>query len=233
MTAGADASALLRTLLAIHAARWVLARAVGDDGQRPGLYESAKLALLNTLPDTAARPIDYAKLAAICKEAWALVEVSDDSPEKRLLKEPDPVRRLELAVVWREQLAPRRFAELVGDGVGSCHEPLRRALALAVYLAVCSWPELPASCVEMLAQEILPVFDPGEKTTSVSMHDAAYARVVGAITSATDNAGGPGGDFRRHRDNLLNSFLPDGYQTEAEISAVAAYFKKLWGDFGL
>lgn len=229
------ATMLLRTLLAIHAARCVLVRTAGDGGPRPGLFASATLALVNTLPDTAARPIDYAKLAAICKEAWALADVSDDSHEKRLLKEPDPARRLELAVVMREQLAPRRFAELAGDGIGSCREPLRRALALAVYLAVCSWVELPASCVEMLAEEIQPVFEPGEKTTAVSMHDAAYARIVGAITSTPDDNASvaDSSDFRRHRDNLLNSFLPDGYQTEADITAVAAYFQKLWGDFGL
>jgi MoxR-like ATPase len=226
------ATMLLRTLLAIHAARCVLTCTTGAAGEQdPEWFASAKLALLNSLPDAAARPLDYAKLAAIAKEAWTLAGVADASPEKRLLKEPDLARRLELAVVLRERLRPLRFAELVGDGLGRRREPLRRALALAVYLAVCSWPELPASCVEMLAQEIHPVFDAGETTSTVSMHDAAYARLVAAISSA-DNAD-ESADFRRHRDNLLNSFLPDGYQTKDEITELATYFKKLWEDFGL
>ena len=47
------ATMLLRSVIAVHAARQVLARAAGE--AEPDLYESARLALLNTLPDRARR----------------------------------------------------------------------------------------------------------------------------------------------------------------------------------
>lgn len=86
------ATMLMRCAIVVHAAREVLSKLTAGDA--PELYDSARLALLNTLPDRARRRLNAAELTAICKSAWELSMCDEADPLVQFMKINDPVLRL-------------------------------------------------------------------------------------------------------------------------------------------
>lgn len=128
------ATMLLRCVIAVHAARDVLAKRTG--GEAPQLYDSALLALLNTLPDRARRTLNAAELTALCKAAWDISFLDEDDPFVQLMKIDDPVLRLRRMVARRIAVPPDRAAVVIGEGVARAQPHLRRGLALATYFGI-------------------------------------------------------------------------------------------------
>ena len=236
--AGLDASTrratmLQRGLLAVHAARIVLARRAGDP--TPDFYASALLALRCGLPDRARRPLQESRLAALCRQAWDLSQVPSGGAEWEVLRESDPRKRLERAVVRQAELPAEKLAALVCDGIAATPMPRRRALALATYFALRNRIDLPASAMETLATEIAPVFETGEKEETVSTAKAGLFRMVESRRAAMkwEHPEPTAADFLHHHDNLLQSLLPDGVRTKDEVIAVSSQFEALWRKFAL
>jgi MoxR-like ATPase len=89
---GRRAGLIYRNILAVHAVREVAA-------EDAAIADSVWLAVLHSQPFAAAgRACDLTKLLAVHKEAWRLAEARPDDVLVRILAEPDPLRRVQLAV---------------------------------------------------------------------------------------------------------------------------------------
>lgn len=226
------ATMLLRSVIAVHAARQVLAHAAGEETELD-LYESARLALLNTLPDRARRRLNIAELTAICKTVWELVALDASDPLVHLMRITNPVLRLRTLVAKRLAVPPDRVAVVIGEGVASAKPHLRRGLALATYFAIRERSDVPATTIELLAEEIRDALDAQDGNFMVPITNAKVARVVGARITDVNQRFGAESEFAQYHSNLLNSYLPDGFANERDVKAASAEFESLWKEFGL
>ena len=240
------ATMLMRCVIAVHAAREVLsvhggrgATALpGDDRARTpcapiDLYASARLALLNTLPDRARRRLNAAELTAICKTAWELSMRDESDPLVKLMKIDDPVLRLRKMVAEHLAVAPDRAAAVIGEGVAKAKPHLRRGLALATYLGIRERADIPASTVELLAHEIKDVFAACDRTCTVTPDKSAVARAAGARVADANRRFGAESEFAQYHSNLLNSCLLEVFTAAREANEASREFEELWKEFRL
>ena len=132
-------------------------------------------------------------------------------------------------------LPAKDCAAIVCEGVAAAKEPLRRGLALASFLALRDRQNLPASAVEILAREIEPAITPSKREERVPLKQGRMAGDVSAIrfAMAKDPFAIAHPDFLRCHDDLLNSFLPDGYASSEEAAELSRNFLRLWRLFDL
>ena len=225
------ATMLLRCAIAVHAARQVLARETGSD--EPELYDSVRLALLNTLPDRARRRLNAAEITAICKTAWEISALDESDPLVQLMQVADPVSRLKAMVSKKFAVPPDRAAIVIGEGVAAAKPHLRRGLALATYLGIRERADIPASTVELLANEIHRAIDAHENTHMVTPDKSKIARAVGARVADANQRFGAESEFAQYHSNLLNSLLPDDFANIHAVKEASADFESLWKEFGL
>ena len=225
------ATMILRAVIAVHAAREVLARHAGEEA--PDLYASALMAVLNALPDRAHRQIDTAKVTAVCKTVWEICSLSDNPPLMRLMAISNPVERLRLLLSERLSIPPDRVAAIVGEGVASVKKNLRRGFALATYLALRDNADIPATTIELLAEEIRPAIEPMNETVKVTMSRSKIGRMVALLSERAAREYGPDSELAQYHANLLNSRLPDGFSNSEQVEEASADFIGLWKEFGL
>ena len=226
------ATMLLRCSIAVHAARQVLARRTGSDD--PQLYDSVRLALLNTLPDRARRRLNAAELTAICKMAWDISALDESDPLVQLMQVSDPVLRLKTMVSKELAVPSDRVAVVIGEGVAAAKPHLRRGLALATYLAVRERSDIPATTMELLAHEVQSAIDACTDTNIMVAPDKSkLARAVGARVADASSRFGADSEFAQYHSNLLNSYLPDGFANANAVKEASADFESLWKEFGL
>ena len=241
------ATMLMRCVIAVHAAREVLAAhggrgatALPGDGRARtpcapiDLYGSARLALLNTLPDRARRRLNVAELTAICKSAWELSMRDESDPLVQLMKIDDPILRLRKMVAERLAVSPDRAAVIIGEGIAKAKPHLRRGLALATYLGIRERANIPATTIELLADEIRDIISGDEDfTMSVTPDGAKIARAAGARIADANKRFGADSEFAQYHSNLLNSQLLDGFNDVRSVNEASADFENLWKEFGL
>ena len=217
------ATMLMRCAIAVHAAREVLSKLTAGDA--PELYDSARLA--------ARRRLNAAELTAICKSAWELSMRDEADPLVQLMKINDPVLRLRKMVAERLVVPPDRAAVIIGEGVAKAKPHLRRGLALATYLGIRERADIPASTVELLANEIRRAIDVHENTCVVTPDKSKIARAVGARVADANRRFGGESEFAQYHSNLLNSHLPDDFTNIRAVNEASADFESLWKEFGL
>ena len=225
------ATMMLRAVIAVHAAREVLGRHAGEEA--PDLYASALMAVLNALPDRAHRQIDTAKVTAVCKTVWEICSLSDNPPLMRLMAISNPVERLRLLLSERLHVPPDRVAAIVGEGVAGVKKNLRRGFALATYLALRDNADIPATTIELLAEEIRPAIEPMNETVKVTMAKSKIGRMVALLSERAAREYGPDSELAQYHANLLNSRLPDGFSNSEQVEEASADFIGLWKEFGL
>ncbi len=224
---------LLRSILAVQAARTVLAEFSGV--ARPDWEDAAWLAFRHGLPGLAQGiPIQEAALYASHRQAWRLCALEANDPWKQLLAVADPAKRLALACRLGEKLANVDFASLVSDALAS--QPvraLRTTLALVVYLRLRLARDLPGIAVEMLAGDLRRVLAHGTKKFMVHGSQLAACREVASICgSFTGDSTHAHYERDAHCRNLLNGLLPDGFE-DVKPEAVHKKFNVWWKQFGL
>lgn len=225
------ATMLLRCAIAVHAAREVLAQQTNDE--TPQLYDSALLALLNTLPDRARRKVSAAELTAICKSAWDLSLLDEDDPLTQLMKINDPVKRLRCMVSNELTFPPDRTAVIIGEGIAKAKPHLRRGLALATFLALREHADIPATTIELLAKEIQPAIEVCDSTEMVMPNKTKIARAIGARIADINQRFGANSELAQYHSNLLNSYLPDGFSDPNAVNETSNDFTTLLKEFGL
>lgn len=218
---------LLRSILAVQAARTVLAEAAGRP--RPGWEDAAWLALRHGLPGIAhGVKTNQAALLAAHRQAWQLCGLDASDPWRQILAIPDPVDRLVLATRLGDAVDSADFTNLLttafADQVDKAN---RRALALVVYLAVREKRDIPAIAVETLATEARHALEPSRATHQVHGAQLTACRGTAAVCATLT-----GSTRDRHCRNLLQSLLPDGFKgtTPADLRE---RFNILWEKFDL
>ncbi len=226
------ATILMRSTIAVHAAREVLSKRTGIDA--PELYASAHLTLLNTLPDRTWRRLNTAELTAICKSAWELSVRDEADPLVQLMKIHDPVLRLRKMVAERLIVSSDRAAVIIGEGIAKAKSYLRRGLALATYISIREWTNIPATTIELLANEIRDVLSGDiDRVISVPPTGAKIARTVGARIADVNNRFGADSELAQYHSNLLNSYLLKGFDDVCSVDEASTEFESLWKEFGL
>ena len=120
---------LFRSFAAVHAARLAL-------GETPCLLEdSAWLAVRTGLPQSAETPPpSLATLLGLHRQAWEIASTAQDSPWRKVLEEPDPLRRVKLAHALG--LPDADVARLVTRALAEQpHDAARVAAATTMFLA--------------------------------------------------------------------------------------------------
>lgn len=149
---GRRAALLLRNIAAVHAAR--LAQ---DLNAERG--DSAYVALRHSLPQPASGvTVDGLKVLACHREAWRLAGVPADDPLRRILSEPDPLKRA-LRAARLGTLNSRDFSTLVADGLAGLQPGGRHALAAELFESGAAGRLVAAvaeQCGELYAQACTP-----------------------------------------------------------------------------
>ena len=185
----------------VHAARIVL-----HEGQPSGgIEQSAELGLRHGLPHTASEvPPSVAVVVAAHRQAWKLASLARDDPRRRILAEPDRVRRVKLGVdfgVDEPELAQLVTQALEAtDGEGS-----RVGIATAMFLALRDEHTLRPSAWGTLTNLAATTLTPREQ-----VHQVAPGRLLEVWREISSHLSALG-DGRR--DRLMRGFLLGGFPT--------------------
>ncbi len=95
-------------------------------------------------------------------------------------------------------MPPDRAAVIIGEGVAKAKPHLRRGLALATYLGIRERSDIPASTVELLANEIRRAIDVHENTCMVTPDKSKIARAVGARVADANRRFGGESEFAQY-----------------------------------
>ena len=223
------AKMLQQTLLAIHAARLVLAQ-YNNIQKDITLEDSAYLALPNTLPNTAMKELNLNMLISIVGQAWNISQITDDY-EKNLLLINDPIKRLTFAVNNNKKIAISTLASAITKSISEITGVKKRAVCLAIYLAIRKIADIPATVIETIATNIRPCFEPNTQQFREDVRDPQIVYKARDLIKKYKNKGCV--EQIKYRNNLINSFLPDGFRDEAEVQEVFDLFNKLWKEFKL
>jgi hypothetical protein len=218
---------LLRSILAIQAARTILAEAAAKPC--PGWEDAAWLAFRHGLPGIAhGVKTNHAALLAAHRQAWNLCGLDASDPWRQILSVPDPVDRLALAVRLGPAIDAVDLAGLLTSAFAAQPDKARRrSLALVAYLALRDRHELPAIAVETLATEAREALTPGSRNLQV------HGSALDACRKVASTCAQLGESLRdKHCRNLLQSLLPENYRG-IEPSELRANFNALWKKFAL
>ncbi|MFM8980223.1 MAG: AAA family ATPase, partial [Planctomycetia bacterium] len=228
---------LLRSALAIQAARVVLARQA-DPAALPEDVDweaSLWLAVRHGDPALARRgTLDQAALLALHRQAWKASGLATDNPWRMLLATPDPLERA-LRAIDLPGFGPDELTPLVLDGLASQpDEGLRTASALALYLALQHDGRLHATAFETLARDVRRVLVPGARTSKLLPPHLQLGKEVESVLAGLDAPSAtPARPCHAYTRNLLEALLPhEGepapHYGKAHPAAVRDWFWDLW-----
>ena len=218
---------LLRSILAIQAARTVLAELSAQP--RPGWEDAAWLAFRHGLPGIAhGVKTNHAALLAAHRQAWNLCGLNATDPWRQILSVQDPIDRLALAARLGSAIDAVDLAGLLTSAFAAQPDKTRRrALGLVAYLALRDHHALPAIAVETLATEARDALQPGSRNLQT------YGPALNACRKAAAVCAELGDSTRdKHCRNLIQSLLPDNL-CGIEPSEVRNNFNTLWKKFAL
>lgn len=124
---GRRAATLLRNIAAVHTSRILV-----DSGA--DLQESALMGLHHGLPDAAAgRPLKRAKVIVCHREAWEACGKPDGGPLRQILFEPDPLKRLTVAIRFAGSIPAAEFSGIVSESVARLPDGARHAVLVELF----------------------------------------------------------------------------------------------------
>lgn len=215
------ATMLQATLLSIHAARIVL-NEYCDEQEEIKFEDSCYIAIEHCLPSNASMPLDKAKLYALASQAYKISMLSD-CPEKKMLLLQNNEDKFVYMVKNQKKINPITLSETILSNLSSFEEKKRRAVALIGYLAFRCNSEVLATTIETLAEESKKCFIPISEKRFEHIKKARYAETIAELSQENKDQ-----SLLEHRNNLLNSFMPDGFNSEDEIKELANFFAHLW-----
>ena len=215
------ATMLQSTLLAIHAARIVLNNH-SDDKQEISFEDTCYIAINYTLPSNASKPIDKEKLHTIVYSAYTISKL-DESPEKKLLKMHNNEDKFVYMIKNQKDINPVTLSEMILSTLSSFTDKKRRAIGLLGYLSFRQNSEVHATTIETLINESKLCFEP---KTDKSMQHLKQTRLSEYVVQLSQEQKNP--MMLQYRNNLLSSYLPDGFDNREEISELSDFFEKMW-----
>lgn len=148
---------LARSAAAVHAARIVL------EGEEADLAESAELALLYGLPQTATEvPPAESKVVAVHRQAWEIAALMENDSWRTILEEPDLIERVALGI--RMDVEAEEMTRLVTQALSADpSEPRKVGLATAMFLHFRRHNRLTPAAWEFLVKLAVRVLEPRAK----------------------------------------------------------------------
>jgi hypothetical protein len=160
-----------RNIAAVAAAMHVL----GTDGKADAPYWTG---LRHSIPDAAwGHPVPGPQLLGAHKAAWEVARLENQPELKALLSERDPVTRIALAVE-ATSVPPLEAGKVVADSFAALSRPERLAIAPAIMARVGARPDLPASCLELVATTYAEVGQYGDSSVTVSQGGNDWKRAI-------------------------------------------------------
>lgn len=138
---------LVQSVIAIHAARCVI-----QDSEDVDVIDSAEMALLYGMPQTATEvPPSAPSIVAIHRQAWEVASMMDDEIWRQILEELDPIKRVLLGMEL--QVDDEDMARLITQALNADESEARKVgLATAMFLAFRSNRHLTPAAWEPLAK---------------------------------------------------------------------------------
>jgi MoxR-like ATPase len=202
---------LVDNAFGVHAARIVL------HGGQPsgGIEQSAELGLRHGLPHTASEvPPSVAVVVAAHRQAWKLASLAHGDPRRRILEEPDRVRRVKLGVDLG--VDEPELAQLVTQALEATDgEASRVGIATAMFLALRDEHALRPSAWGTLTNLAARTLTPRDQALQVA--PGRLLEVWREISRHLSTLGGG------RRNRLVRGFLLGGFPTlwESESWEVA------------
>lgn len=183
----------------------------------------------STLPQRANEKIDRELLLRIAKEAIKLSGLND-CLEKELLLTSDPIMKLKLIIINRNNFDFKLINEEITNSIRLIkNDKYRRALCLFTYLSMRSKDGIYASTIEMLTNEIRPIFEVKEIREKASIGCKRLVdRVVSLMYEVDDSK-----KYKTYLNNYLTSYLPNKYKDEYEIKELYDFFISTWEELHL
>ena len=189
---------LVRNVESLWAAQQVLQEdangsRVGNEAREdgaPGVARDTEDAFYSaarfSVPDAAwGRPVEGHVLLAAHRAAWEAARLAADSPERALLVETDPLRRIALAL--QLQLPPGEAGAVIADGFSSLSRPVRLVTSAVLFPRLAARPDLPASTLEAVAEAYAAVARSGRETVTVRQGGRDWKRdLLGSRLAALD-----------------------------------------------
>ncbi len=151
---------LVRNIESLRAAERAL------DGEARSLEDSFYAAARASLPDAAwGRPVEGHVLLAAHRAAWQAAKLQGDAPERALLVETDPLRRIALALTL--DLPAAEAGAVIADGFSALSRPERLVTSAVLFPRLARKPGLPSSALEAVAEAYAAVAKGGKQTVLV------------------------------------------------------------------
>ena len=219
------ATMLLKTLVAIIAAN----RTLQDYGcKEESFSDDVCIHIQNTIPNVANKHIDKTVLVNIALQALKIANLEDDI-ERSIFRIKDPVEKVKFAINHSNKLEASLICDVITTSVASIPNPFRRALALVCYLSFRKRSDIYAAVMETLLSEIRPVLNLKSSKQLCQLSKRKIAdKVVEALHGIDRRT-----KYFSYINNLLYSFLPDGYNSEEEPSKLLAFLIRTMKDVEL
>ena len=157
------------------------------DGKSPDREDAFHATARTSLPDAAwGRPVPGHVVLGAHRAAWEATMLAADAPERALLGESQPLRRIALAL-GASSLAPADAGGVVADAFAALERPARLVTAALLFPLLSGRSDLPATTLEAVAADYALVAKAGEARVSVRRggHDWKRA-LLGTRLAALD-----------------------------------------------
>ncbi len=171
------AVALVGNIASLRAAQ----QAVGEDVDLEDVFYSAARF---SLPDAAwGRPVEGHVLLAAHRAAWEAARLAAGSPERALLAETDPLRRIALALTL--DLPASEAGAVIADGFSSLPRGERLVTSAVLFPRLAKRKDLPASALEAVAEAYAAVARGGRAHVTVRQGGRDWKREILGTRLAT------------------------------------------------
>jgi hypothetical protein len=205
------AAILFRNIVGVHAARLQSCAGAKLEG-------SVFLALTNSLPQRAyGQKTPTLKIGAAHKQAWTSTNADQGSEMEVLLTEPDPIRRVALAVALRSLSKPE-FSTIAADCLAAVGPGARHAIAVELFEGPGAG-RLVAAIAEQCGELYqIPCTPQGvhESVSSGGVRHLVWKRIVRRLSELEN-----GCEETARTSNLLAGMFSNGdLATESEVDTV-------------
>jgi len=171
------AVALVGNIASLRAAE----QALSNGGDLEDVFYSAAR---HSLPDAAwGRPIEGHVLLAAHRAAWEAARLAAGSPERALLAETDPLRRIALALTL--DLPASEAGAVIADGFSALPRGERLVTSAVLFPRVAKRKDLPASALEAVAEAYAAVARGGRAHVTVRQGGRDWKRELLGTRLAT------------------------------------------------
>ena len=155
---------LARNVASLRAAQRALW--ASPDGASPDREEAFHAAARSSLPDAAwGRPVPAHVVLAAHRTAWDAARLAADAPERALLAEANPLRRIGLAL--GAPLPPADAGAVIADAFASLARPARLVTSALLFPRLADRSDLPATTLEAIASDYALVGRAGIQSVTV------------------------------------------------------------------